>query len=157
MLRYFVAALCLLFLFGSGAVLAEDCSPHCDYWHNYGPYDFTYIEPGLWGWPVCNRQGNCSPHLVYTYQGQRHRRITIHPKGPATRPQSARDANRVTRLGNGGDGEPLFLDNFLDSNTSATIRNERTRTGLAPPSRGTTGEAGRPPHQKTLRAFPPVS
>ena len=77
MLKHFVAALCLLFLFGSGGVLAENCSPHCDYWHYYGPYDFSYIQPGLLGYPLCDWQGNCSPHLVYTYPGHRHFRITI--------------------------------------------------------------------------------
>jgi hypothetical protein len=83
-----VAVLCLFFAFGSGAVLADDCSPHCDYWHYYGPYDFTYIQPGLFAYPICDGQGNCSPHLVYTYAGRWHGRITIHPKGPATRPRS---------------------------------------------------------------------
>ena len=59
--------LCLLFFAASPAAAEIDCSPHCDYNHYYGPYDFTYIRPGLFGFPVCDRRGNCSPYLVYTY------------------------------------------------------------------------------------------
>jgi hypothetical protein len=77
MLRVFAAANLSLFLFGSGAVLAEDCSPRCDYWHNYGPYDFSYIRPGLIGYPICDPRGNCSPHLIYIYSGHQHGRVTI--------------------------------------------------------------------------------
>jgi hypothetical protein len=89
MLRSFAAAIVSLLLFGSGNVLAEDCSPHCDYWHYYGPYDFSYIQPGLFGYPSCDRQGNCSPYLIYTYSGHRHGRITIRPvsRTTATRPR----------------------------------------------------------------------
>jgi hypothetical protein len=84
----FAAAVCALLLLGLEAALAEDCSPHCEYWHYYGPYDFTYIQPGLFAYPVCDRQGTCSPHLVYTYSGHPHGRIIVHPKGPGTRPRS---------------------------------------------------------------------
>jgi hypothetical protein len=45
MFMYFASAILRFFLVGSDAVLAEDCAPHCDYWHNYGPYDFSYIKP----------------------------------------------------------------------------------------------------------------
>ena len=83
--RLFAAAIVGFFLFGSGAVSAEDCSPHCDYWHNYGPYDFSYVQPGLLGYPVCDRQGNCAPHLIYTYPGRRYGRITVRPASRATR------------------------------------------------------------------------
>jgi hypothetical protein len=79
MFRYFASAILGFFLFGSGTVLAEDCSPHCDYWHNYGPYDFSYIKPGMLGYPICDQQGKCSPYLVYTYPGRRYGRITIRP------------------------------------------------------------------------------
>lgn len=77
LLRVFAAANLSLFLFGSGAALAEDCSPHCDYWHYYGPYDFSYIRPGLFGYPICDQRGDCSPHLYYVYSGHQHGRITI--------------------------------------------------------------------------------
>jgi hypothetical protein len=66
-----------LFVFGAGAVLAEDCSPHCDYWHNYGPYDFGYIQPGLIGYPRCDARGQCSPYLVYVYSDHRHGQVII--------------------------------------------------------------------------------
>jgi hypothetical protein len=77
MLRVLAAANLSLFLLGSGAALADDCSPHCDYWHYYGPYDFSYIRPGLVGYPICDQRGNCSPHLVYTYSGRQHGQFTI--------------------------------------------------------------------------------
>jgi hypothetical protein len=70
----------------AGALLAvpaaaADCSNHCDYWHNYGPYDFSYISPGLVGYPRCDRQGNCSPNLIYVspYPARWQKRITVRP------------------------------------------------------------------------------
>lgn len=67
-------------VWGSGAALAADCAPHCDFVHDYGPYDFSYIRPGLAGVPVCDRQGDCSPHLAFVYSGRRPQiRIYIHP------------------------------------------------------------------------------
>jgi hypothetical protein len=77
MLKLLAVAVLSFLIFGSGTVLAEDCSPHCDYWHYYGPSDFSYIQPGLFGYPICDRQGNCSPRLVYTNSGRQHGRITI--------------------------------------------------------------------------------
>lgn len=74
---FFAIVVFSLFVFDAGAVSAEDCSPHCDYWHYYGPYDFGYIEPGLLGYPRCDARGNCSPYLVYLYSGHRRGRITI--------------------------------------------------------------------------------
>ena len=59
----------VVFLLCCGIALAYDCAPHCDYVHDYGPYDFSYVYPGLSGWPVCDREGNCSPYLVYRYSG----------------------------------------------------------------------------------------
>ena len=47
------------------AASAASCYPHCDYNHFYGPYDFTYIRPGLYAYPVCGPRGECSPYLVY--------------------------------------------------------------------------------------------
>jgi hypothetical protein len=86
MLKYFASAILSVFLFGTDSVLAEDCAPHCDYWHNYGPYDFSYIKPGMVGYPICDRQGNCSPYLVYVYPGRRYGRITIRPVSKSTHP-----------------------------------------------------------------------
>ena len=63
------AALCLT-LCGGGAALAAECFPYCDYNHNYGPYDFTYVKPGLWGYPTCGPRGNCLPRLSYSVVGR---------------------------------------------------------------------------------------
>lgn len=71
-------------LLGSGMARATDCSPHCDFVHDYGPYDFSYVRPGLAAYPVCDWRGNCAPHLVY-YYGVRRRpgvRIIIRPTHP---------------------------------------------------------------------------
>jgi hypothetical protein len=81
--KSFAISFCFLLLLGSDAALADACSPHCDYWHYYGPYDFSYLRPGLVGYPLCDRQGNCAPHLVYTYPGRPLYTITIHPRGTA--------------------------------------------------------------------------
>ena len=61
----------------SGTALAYDCAPHCDYVHDYGPYDLSWVSPGLVGIPVCDRHGNCSPHLVYRRFGRPWPGITI--------------------------------------------------------------------------------
>ncbi len=66
----FVAALLAILaggsLAGPGALAEEWCFPHCDYTAYYGPYDFTYGKPGLFGYPQqCGPQGNCAPHLAY--------------------------------------------------------------------------------------------
>jgi hypothetical protein len=45
MLRCLASAILGFFLVAPDAALAEDCAPHCDYWHYYGPYDFSYIKP----------------------------------------------------------------------------------------------------------------
>jgi hypothetical protein len=63
----------------AGPAAAEGCSQHCDYWHYYGPYDFTYISPGLYGYPVCDRHGSCSPFLTYVYSSHWHGRVTVRP------------------------------------------------------------------------------
>jgi hypothetical protein len=61
------AAAILAVLAGTGAAAAEQaCFPHCDYVHYYGPYDFTWAQPGLFAWPQCGAQGDCAPHLTYT-------------------------------------------------------------------------------------------
>ena len=62
-----------------GSARAEECRLHCDYWHFYGPYDFSYVSPGLLGYPLCDREGNCSPFLTYVFPGRRHGRVTVRP------------------------------------------------------------------------------
>jgi hypothetical protein len=66
----------------SGFVLASapaqaGCSTHCDYVHDYGPYDFTYVRPGLYAFPRCGPSGDCDPYLVYSWQRPR---IVIRPR-----------------------------------------------------------------------------
>lgn len=77
-MRRFIAAVLLgAPLCAPAPAAAETCSLHCDYWHNYGPYDFSYISPGLLGYPLCDRYGNCSPHLVYVYPGHHRGRVIV--------------------------------------------------------------------------------
>jgi hypothetical protein len=59
-------ALGLAGLAPSPARAEQLCYPRCDYTHYYGPFDFTYIQPGLFAWPRCGPQGDCAPHLAYT-------------------------------------------------------------------------------------------
>jgi hypothetical protein len=59
-----------LTLCSAGTVLAAECFPYCDYNHNYGPYDFTYVKPHLYGYPVGGPRGNCNPRLAYTTSGR---------------------------------------------------------------------------------------
>jgi hypothetical protein len=77
--RWIAAALFALPLLTAAQPAAAEinCSPHCDYNHDYGPYDFTYIRPGLFGFPRCNARGDCSPYLVYTYPRYS---ITVRPR-----------------------------------------------------------------------------
>jgi hypothetical protein len=77
MARIFAAAVLGASFVASSPALADSCGAHCDYWHNYGPYDYSYVSPGLVGYPICDRAGNCAPHLIYTYPGRRTGRITI--------------------------------------------------------------------------------
>jgi hypothetical protein len=73
----FVTALLGTFLAGTGAAVAEQyCFPHCDYVHYYGPFDLSYIRPGLIGYPECGLQGDCAPHLAFV-PGVRRGRITV--------------------------------------------------------------------------------
>ena len=55
---------------------AADCTPYCDFNHYYGPYDFTWVRPGLYAYPRCAPSGECQPEIVTSrrYYG----RITIH-------------------------------------------------------------------------------
>lgn len=81
MLRPNLAVLAFLLL-GAGAARAEtQCYPHCDYVHYYGPSDYTYRQPGLFGFPRCTPDGNCSPQLAYRYSGvDVGQRIVIQPR-----------------------------------------------------------------------------
>jgi len=83
MVRRIAAGILYSIGLGIASASAADCSPRCDYWHYYGPYDFSYVSPGLIGYPVCDRQGNCSPSLIYVHPSQPYRRITIRPLGHA--------------------------------------------------------------------------
>lgn len=78
------SVLCVL-IWTSGVAFAYDCAPHCDYVHDYGPYDFSWVSPGLVGYPVCDREGNCSPNLVYRRFGHLRPgiRIRVRPTRPA--------------------------------------------------------------------------
>jgi hypothetical protein len=66
--RRLFAVFCLWFCV-AGSALAVECFPYCDYVHNYGPYDFTYVRPGLYGYPRCNVRGECLPNLYYSTSG----------------------------------------------------------------------------------------
>jgi hypothetical protein len=57
-------AAALLLLAASPAVAEVGCAPYCDFWHYYGPYDYTYVRPGLYAYPACRADGDCSPYLV---------------------------------------------------------------------------------------------
>lgn len=87
MTRFFVVALLAFFCVGTRTVSAAECYPHCDYTHYYGPFDFTYVQPGLYGYPRCGPRGDCSPHLVYSTSGIRRGQITVRfPRTTAIRP-----------------------------------------------------------------------
>jgi len=75
-LRAAALAALLLCLCGSSPASAYDCTPYCDFNHDYGPYDFTYLHspyayehfyPGLVLFPQCGPSGNCSPQLVRSW------------------------------------------------------------------------------------------
>ena len=75
--NHFVLAFLAFCCVGTRAVSAAECFPYCDFTHYYGPFDFTYVQPGLFGRPLCGPRGNCSPHLVYSTSGFRQGRITV--------------------------------------------------------------------------------
>jgi hypothetical protein len=72
-----LAVLCSLLCVPRAAWAYDDCAPRCDYVHDYGPYDFSWVSPGLVAYPICDREGNCSPHLVYRNFGRPRPGITI--------------------------------------------------------------------------------
>jgi hypothetical protein len=81
----FAATLSAVLFAGAPPASAADCYPHCDYNHYYGPYDFTYVQPGLHGYPSCNARGECSPNLIYSAIGLRRGRITVRlPRSPSS-------------------------------------------------------------------------
>ena len=65
------ALLCGVAFFGGAprTAAAFECYPHCDYNHRYGPYDLTYVRPGLFAYPVCGPRGDCAPRSVYVQAG----------------------------------------------------------------------------------------
>jgi hypothetical protein len=67
----------IFFVTASPARAEVECSPYCDYTHDYGPYDLTWIRPGLYAFPVCGPSGDCAPHAVHTYPRYRSVRITV--------------------------------------------------------------------------------
>ncbi len=63
--RLIVAAVAAVFALASGPAAAEvGCVPYCDFTHDYGPYDYTWVRPGLYLYPRCSPSGDCSPHLI---------------------------------------------------------------------------------------------
>jgi hypothetical protein len=85
--RLLAAALFALLPLAAGPAAAEvGCAPYCDFTHDYGPQDFTYVRPGLYLYPRCGPSGYCSPHLVSSarrYYG----RITVRGVARPVRPR----------------------------------------------------------------------
>jgi hypothetical protein len=75
--KHFVLAILAFLCVGTRPVSAAECFPHCDYTNYYGPFDFTYVQPGLYGHPLCGPRGNCSALLAYSTSGFRRGRITV--------------------------------------------------------------------------------
>ena len=74
-----LAALC-------GPAAAEvGCFPYCDFTHYYGPYDYTWVRPGLFLYPRCGPSGDCSPYVIGSsrFRG----RVTIRRLGRPAGPQ----------------------------------------------------------------------
>jgi hypothetical protein len=87
MRNHFALAVMAFLCVGTHPVSAAECFPHCDYTNYYGPFDFTYVQPGLFGYPLCGPRGNCSPQLAYSTTGVRRGRITVRfPRITAARP-----------------------------------------------------------------------
>jgi hypothetical protein len=84
--RYLAAALLGVSCFGTSAVSALDCFPHCDFYNDYGPY---VIGPTFYCNPRCGLQGNCSPFLECKQQNH-----GIHKSNPATASPCLPDASR---------------------------------------------------------------
>ena len=83
--RLIVAALALIFGLASQPAAAEvDCAPNCDFTHYYGPYDYTWVRPGLYRYAYCGASGNCSPYVISSsrFRG----RVTVRLVRPRPRP-----------------------------------------------------------------------
>jgi hypothetical protein len=83
------AAVSLLWLAPGAASAQPDCVPYCDFNHDYGPRDFTWVRPGGYGpqqfiqvrpglflHPYCDPSGYCSPYLLSSSQRFRGR-VTV--------------------------------------------------------------------------------
>ena len=66
-IRYSLFALFAFLIFAIRPATAIECAPHCDYTHDYGPYDLSWKQPGRYAFPVCARNGECAPHAVNVY------------------------------------------------------------------------------------------
>jgi len=78
-------SLIMFMLAGASSAGAVECTPYCDFTHDYGPYDLTYKRPGLYAFPLCAPNGDCSPRPVYSYP--RGVRITVRPRRAPRPPQ----------------------------------------------------------------------
>ena len=90
MSRLTAAAIASLLWLAPGPASAQsDCVPYCDFTHDYGPRDFTWVRPGGYGpWqsiyvrpglflhPRCGPSGYCSPYLLSSTQRFRGR-VTV--------------------------------------------------------------------------------
>jgi hypothetical protein len=64
----------ILALGGSHPALTQTragCYPYCDYTHYYGPYDYRYVRPGLYCYPLCRPDGACVPNPLCVVQAPR--------------------------------------------------------------------------------------
>ena len=68
------------------AAAQVSCAPYCDFTHFYGPFDFTWVRPGLFLYPSCVPSGECSPFLIYSPRVPFRGRVTVH----LLRPRRAR-------------------------------------------------------------------
>jgi hypothetical protein len=85
MSRLIAATLALMLCFAAQPAAAEvDCAPNCDFTHYYGPYDYTWVRPGLYLYPRCGPSGNCSPYVIASsrFRG----RVTVRLVRPRPRP-----------------------------------------------------------------------
>jgi hypothetical protein len=86
--KLIAAAFAVILAVASGPAAAEvACAPNCDFTHNYGPYDYTWVRPGLFLYPRCGPSGSCSPYLIHSsrYRGTVRIRSFTRPLRP--RPQ----------------------------------------------------------------------
>ena len=84
--RLIAAAVVAVLALAPGPAAAEvGCAPDCDFTHDYGPYDYTWVRPGLYVYPRCAPNGYCSPYVVRSarYRGS----VTIHRLARPLRPQ----------------------------------------------------------------------